>query len=111
MSPDYASNSPKRAAAARVARHRLRAATSGVTRVEVSVPARDASLVRALARTLRDGGDDALGLRRKLAKVVRPATARTGAELVAFLRASPLRGVDLAIERDRSPGRKPVEFE
>jgi hypothetical protein len=32
--------------------------------------------------------------------------ARTGAELLAFFRESPLVGVDLHIERDRTPGRE-----
>ena len=40
--------------------------------------------------------------------VVEPA--RTGVELPAFLRASPLVGEDLTIERDRTPGRV-VDFE
>ena len=40
--------------------------------------------------------------------VIEPA--RTGAELLAFLRASPLVGEDLTIERDRTPSRV-VDFE
>lgn len=80
-------------------------------RLEVSVPRADASLVRTVARTLRDGGEEAADLRRTLADAAPPPVARTGAELVEFLRSSPLREVDLVIERDRSPGRSPVEFE
>ena len=39
-----------------------------------------------------------------------PPQATTGAELLAFLRASPLRDADFEVERDRSPGR-PVDLE
>ena len=35
---------------------------------------------------------------------------QTGADLLAFLRASPLVGEDMTIERDRTPGRV-VDFE
>lgn len=67
------------------------------------MPAADAALVRTVAATLRRGGDEARELRDALAPVA--ASARTGQELVAFLRASPLVGEDLAFERDRSVGR------
>lgn len=89
----------------RVARHRRKLATSGAKRVEVTVPAPDAPLVKALADALRTGGDDADRLRAALQPLVSVPRARTGKELVAFLRASPLVGTDLEIERDRSTGR------
>ena len=99
-----------RTAGARVARHRIKAAAAGTARVEVSVPSEDVSLVKAVAGTLRRGGTAAMDLRDILATVVSPPRARTGAELVAFMRASPLRGVDFVVERDRSSGR-PVDLE
>lgn len=94
----------------RVTRHRLRASASGTTRVEVAVPLTDAPLVRSLAKALREDRGTTSDLRRLLeAELVRPQAA-TGAELVNFLLASPLREVELEIERDRSSGR-PVDFE
>ena len=67
------------------------------------MPAADAALVRTIAATLRGGGDEARELRDALAPVA--ASARSGQELVAFLRASPLVGEDLVFERDLSVGR------
>lgn len=97
-------------AKARVARHRIKAAAAGMSRVEVSVPSEDVGLVKAVAGTLRRGGTAAAELRETLAPTVSPPPVKTGAELVAFLRASPLRDADLVVERDRSPGR-PVDLE
>ena len=99
-----------RTAKARVARHRAKAAATGMVRVEVSAPLEDASLVKAVAETLRQGGTAAAELREALAPVMSSSRAKTGAELVAFLRSSPLRGANLVVERDRSPGR-PVDLE
>ena len=70
----------------------------------------DAGLIRAVARTLRAGGEDANRVRDALTSMTSPAPVQTGAELVAFLRASPLVGEELVIERDRSTGRV-VELE
>ena len=94
--------------AERVGRYRRKLARDGVKRVEVTVPAQDASLVRGIAQTLRDGGAPAAKLRDVLS-VATTAAAATGADLVAFFRASPLVGVELEIERDKSTGR-PIEF-
>ena len=90
---------------ARVARHRIKAAAAGTARVEVSVPSEDVGLVKAMAGTLRRGGTAAVELRDILAATVSSPRAKTGADLVAFLRASPVRDVDFVVERDRSPGR------
>ena len=90
---------------ARVARHRTRTLAAGSRRVEVTVAACDAVLIRAVARTLRAGGEDARRVRDALTSMTPPAPAQTGADLVAFLRASPLVGEDLVFERDRSTGR------
>ncbi len=73
--------------------------------MEVSVPDRDAGLVKALAGALRAGGDRADAARAALAPLLLTQPAQTGAELVAFLRASPLAGSDLAFPRDPDPGR------
>ena len=97
-------------AKARVERHRIKAAAAGIARVEVSVPSDDVGLVKAVAGTLRRGGTAADELRKILAPAASPPRVKTGAELVAFLQASPLRDADFTVERDRSPGR-PVELE
>ena len=70
--------------------HRKRVATSGAQRVEVTVPSRDAPLVKAIAGALRSGGEEAEVIRRSLEPVLTAPRARTGAELVAFLRTSRL---------------------
>ena len=89
----------------RVARHRVRAVAEGLRRVEVTVPANDSGLVKAVAGVLRAGGDEARRVREAFASMRAMEPARTGQDLVAFLRASPLVGEDLAIERDRTTGR------
>ena len=91
--------------ASRVSRHRKRIATGGAKRVEVTVPLQDAPLVKAIAGALRTGGEDAEVIRRTLQPRLIAPRAKTGAELVAFLRASPLTDADLAVERDHSTGR------
>ena len=89
----------------RVARHRTRVAASGSKRVEVTVPSRDAALVKAIAGALRSGGEDAKRIRDSLQPIVSSSKAKTGSELVAFFRRSPLVGADLQVERDESTGR------
>lgn len=88
-----------------VIRHRIRAAAEGLRRVQVTVPANDIGLVKAVAIALRSGGDDARRVREALASMTAVEPARTGAELLSFLRASPLVGEDLMFERDRATGR------
>ena len=89
----------------RVARYRKKIATGGARRIEVTVPSRDAPLVKAMAGALRSGGDDANRIRQSLQPLLSVPKARTGKELIAFLLASPIVGTDLQIERDRSTGR------
>jgi hypothetical protein len=89
----------------RVARHRKRLTTSGAKRVEVTVPARDAELVRDVAALLRAGGDQANRVRKALSPLIRTKVAGSGRDLVAFFRNSPLVGAELEFERDKSPGR------
>ena len=96
---------PKTGDDTRVARYRRRVSASGAQRVEVTVPSRDASLVKAIAGALRSGGEEAEHVRRSLQPVLATSRVRTGGELVAFLRASPLTEAELPIERDRSTGR------
>ena len=91
--------------ASRVSRHRKRVATGGAKRVEVTVPSRDAPLLKAIAGALCADGEEAVAIRRSIPSMLTAPKARTGAELVAFLRASPLTNTDLPIERDRSIGR------
>ncbi len=89
----------------RVARHRKKLTKSGAKRVEVTIPARDADLVRAVAALLRAGGDQARRVRKTLGPLTRTGIARSGRDLVAFFRNSPLVGTELEFERDKSPGR------
>ena len=67
------------------------------------MPVQDAEAIRRLAALLRAGGEGAANARDCLGDVL-PRT-RSGSDLVAFFRASPLVGVELELERDRSPGR------
>ena len=90
-------------------RRRRRLKTAGARRVEVSVPAADAGLVRAVARTLLEDGEGAQALRSQLVSLVDVSPARTGTELLAFFRSSPLVGADLDFERDRFADR-PIEL-
>ncbi|NBC33239.1 MAG: hypothetical protein GVY13_11240 [Alphaproteobacteria bacterium] len=94
---------------ARVVRHRTKVAASGSKRIEVTVPGRDAGLVKAIAGALRAGGKDAQRIRDSVQPIVSSSKAKTGSELVAFLRTAPLVGDDLHIERDTSTGRS-AEF-
>ena len=91
--------------ASRVSRHRKRIRTSGAQRVEVTVPSRDAPLVKAIASALRSDGQEAERIRESLQPMLTVPRAKTGSELVAFFRASPLTDAELSIERDRSSGR------
>ena len=97
--------SPNTQQVSRVSRHRRRSAAGGARRVEVTVPFQDAPLVKAIAGALRSGGQDAELIRRTLQPRLAGARARTGAELVAFFRTSPLTDVELTIERDHDTGR------
>jgi hypothetical protein len=93
-------------AALRVAGHRSRQAVFGRKRVEVVVPTRDVPLIKQLAERLRAAPTEASAVRKAVATAVAPTVARTGKELVALLRSSPLGGVTLDLKRDRSPPRE-----
>lgn len=92
-------------AGARMARHGMKVAAIGSRRIEVRVPNRDAALVMSIAESLRSGGKRADLIRDSLKPIVATTKARSGAELVAFFRASPLVQDQLEITRDRSSGR------
>ena len=100
----------RKGSGARVARHRTKVAAAGSRRVEVTVPAQDAPLLKAVAGALRSGGPEADRLRETLKPMVSSKTARTGTELVAFFRNSPLANTELSFRRDRSAGRS-IDFE
>lgn len=102
MAKRSASVNPK----VRVARHRAKATAQGARRIEVTVPARDAWAIKAVAGILRAGGKNAEKARKAITSVTPARSARTGAELVEFFRSSPFVGEDIVIERDRSTGRR-----
>ena len=89
----------------RVSRHRRRLEAKGAKRVAVTIPARDARLVKVVAAALRAGGVRAEKVRAALSPLVPGERAKTGQDLVAFFRTSPLTGEDLEFGRDRPPGR------
>lgn len=92
--------------APRVARYRRKLSSIGAQRIEITVPVGDAALVRGVAVMLRAGGEQAQQLRERLQPILNPKVAVTGQELLEFFQASPLRGEDLLIERDKSTGRQ-----
>lgn len=98
--------SRKNKAALRVQRHRRRQAAAGSKRIEVTVPMGDAALLRALSVQLRAGGKVAASARASLHALLKGDEPSSGADLVAFLRASPLVGVAFDDLRERSIGRK-----
>ena len=100
---------PKTQEASGVPRNRRSPADGGTERIEVTVPSRDAPLVRGIAEALRSGGEEAEFIRRTLQPKLTAPTARTGSELIAILRASPLAELDLPERRDRSCDRT-VDF-
>lgn len=94
----------------RVTEHRFRQSAGGAQRVELTVPTEHVKLIRAVAKMLRAsdaGNDEVLALQRIVGPEQRPA--RTGAELLAFFRSSPLVGEDLDFRREDSAGR-PVDL-
>ena len=96
--------SPKEAKK-RVAQYRSRASAKGSKRVEVTVLNRDAMPVKAIAGALRRGGEKVKRVRESVQTLVSVPKHKTGAELVAFFRSSPLVGTELPLEPDRSSGR------
>ena len=105
MSDPENQGQPK-SSAERLAGHRSRQAAGGAQRVEVTVPTEHVKLIRALAKLLRStdaSNDEVLALQEIVGPGQRPA--RTGEELLAFFRASPLVGEELDFHREDSAGR------
>jgi hypothetical protein len=86
-----------------VTAHRQRQVAAGVTRFEVAAPQADKELVRGIARRL--AGPDAAGLRAELARIMDGGQSAARGGIWRALRASPLVGADLMLERDADPGR------
>jgi hypothetical protein len=61
--------------------HRRRAAARGLVRVEVQAPKKDASLIRALAETLRGRTEKAEALRSTLAKALMHPEVKTAFDI------------------------------
>jgi hypothetical protein len=91
--------------AKRLALYRKSAQKAGISRVEVSVPAPDVAHIRTFARLLRQGGGLADRLRAQSAQLENPRVAKTGRELVSFLREGAKGGfdVDLPVRRHDEP--------
>ncbi|MFQ5548791.1 MAG: hypothetical protein ACE5FV_10895 [Woeseia sp.] len=79
--------------------YRRRLKEQGLRRVEVEVSESDASLIRRLAKLLRDRGEAADRIRKELTALIRPGSEG----LKALLAAAPLEGV--RIRRSRDTGR------
>ena len=90
----------------RVARHRAKTTAQGARRIEVTVPTRDAWVIKAIASILRKGGKHAQKVRKTITSMTPARPARTGAELIDFFRSSPFVGEDIVVERDRSTDRQ-----
>jgi hypothetical protein len=69
------------------------------------VPIRDTATLRRLAALLSAGGEAAANARGRLNERLPRPKSRSGGELVAFFRASPLIGLELEIESAKSRGR------
>lgn len=77
--------------------------------MEVAIPAPDSELIKQVAAVLRAGGEPARKVRQTLTPDVGFRQAKSGYELVAFFRSSPLVGEELEFARDSSRGR-PVDL-
>src|SRR5579859_8023133 len=70
--------------------------------VEVTIPVQDVSLIHCIARILCEDGAEAHLLRQQVRKAPGEKSKRTGADLIAFFRNSPLTEIALELERDRA---------
>ena len=73
--------------------------------IEGAIGASDAGLMSAVASTVPVGGEDPERVRDSVIATTSAELVRTGAELVAFLRGSPLVGEEFKMDRDKSRGR------
>ncbi len=85
--------------------YRSRLAKRGMARFEVLGLPADRALIRAVARRLAEGGEDAARLRADVIRSVAPEPRAKGG-ILAALRRSPLVGAGLALDRPREAGRK-----
>ncbi len=85
--------------------YRSRLQARGLVRLQVTVGAQDRSLIRALAKRLAEAGPEATHLRATVESVLASPDAHVGG-ILAALRASPLVGADLVLERPVVEGRK-----
>ncbi|MEO1302764.1 MAG: hypothetical protein AAFV36_06225 [Myxococcota bacterium] len=92
-------------AKSQTAQYRSRHIGEQTKRVQVTVPSQDAGLVKVIARALRQDDDEAQRIRESIRPLVSSSKAKTGAELVAFFRDSPLTGAELPFERNELPCR------
>lgn len=83
--------------------YRARLKGRGLSRFEVIGRPSDRSLIRTLAHRLASGTAQAEHLRATIRMAVSEGSAKGG--ILAALRASPLVGADLALERDHESGR------
>jgi len=77
----------------------------GLARYEVRGAEKDRDLIRALAKTLANDDDTAKKVRSAIEQAL-TAQGMTGRDIVEWLRASPLVGVDWYAGRPFDPGRK-----
>lgn len=91
-----------------VENYRARLDARGLARFEVMAPAGDRDLIRALARRLAEGSDDADRLRSVVGRAVEGVAPEKGRILDA-LRRSPLVDAGLDLTRPRIAGR-PVDL-
>jgi hypothetical protein len=91
-----------------VSRHRERQRRVGLRRMEVAVKAKDAALVKSIVSVLRADGPEAVQLRARLRNGALKK-AKTGADLLAILRAGALFGEETSFVREKS-ARPPVSF-
>ena len=90
--------------AKRMALYRRKAKRAGRERLEVSLPTRDAELIRYAVNRIREGGDAAEQMRSMLEQIKQPQAviAQSTEELYGLFRRSPFVGLGLAFERDKS---------
>ena len=88
--------------------HRRRAAARGLVRVEVQAAKKDASLIRALAETLRDRPERAAALRSRLASALLDPDVKTAFDI--FGSDLPDKAFDGVFDQPRPDGWREVDL-